>query len=375
MKRAILTACLFLCLAGCSEATGDDPGSSSSAGAGGGGSASTGAGGAQGEPFSITVPDQGRVFLKLDPPSVAMPPGDGKTSSDWDLAFEGFDVHTNSGASGAADGGAFGPLGAGELRDDVAPDVPFIQKDAPGGAFLQWYAYDGTTHALYSRYHVYGIRDGQKLWKVQILGYYGEVQGGPVSALYQLRYAEVTAGGIGATTVLMNVDGTAGGVSAPDSAPSGCVDFGTGKTVMITPADALKSSAWHICFRRDKITVNGGIGGPRGVTAADLQASATATEMLDAIEAKTAASELPRFDAATNKELSDPKVVYHGDRIVSAFSDRWTDPAKGPAAPVEATWLAVAADGEAKHLLAFEGFTAPTSKSPGTVAMRIKLVQ
>jgi hypothetical protein len=366
MTRALFTFTLLLPLAGCSEAPRDN--TNKDAGP-------TPDGGEQGKEISVPVPDEGRVFVKLDPPAIATPPGGGATSTDWDLAFEGFDVYTNSGPSGPGSGGAFGPLDAPVFLAGEAPQVPFLQRDATGGAFLDWSLYDGSTHALFSRYHVYGVRDGDKLWKVQILGYYGQAEGAPLSALYQLRYAEVSSGSVGATQTLMNVDGTAGGLSAPATAKSGCVDLGAGTQVALTPVEANGSSAWHLCFRRDKISVNGGLGGPRGVTAVDLDAGETAAETLEQIEAKTATSEAPRFDAVTYDKLTDPKLAYHGDRIVSAFSDQWIDPAKRPLAPALAAWLVAAADGKAHHVLAFDSFTSSTDRSPGTVTLRVKAVK
>ena len=79
----------------------------------------------------------------------------------------------------------------------LAFDVPFLVADTAGGTFLGWYAYDGGTHTLYSRYHVYALRSGDQLYKLQLLGYYGDVAGAPVSALYQLRYAAVNTDGSG----------------------------------------------------------------------------------------------------------------------------------------------------------------------------------
>lgn len=382
MKRTVFASiALVPLLAACSEDVGDGPstttvtGAGSSTGAGAGGGETSGGGGSPGVPLSVPVPATGRVFVKLDPPAIATPPGDGKTSSDWDLAFEGFDVYTNSGASGPAKGGAFGPLSAIDFRGDTAPEVPFLVQDTLGGAFKGWYVYDGSTHSLYSRYHLYGVRDGDKLWKVQVLGYYGELQGAPVSALYQIRYAEVLKGDLGATMTLKDINAWAGGTNAPQTAPSGCVDLGTGAKLDLTPAEAIASSAWHLCFRRDKISVNGGLGGPRGVVAIDLQASQTASEEVDKIKAKTAASEHAAFDAVSFATLSDPKLAYNGDRVLSAFTGHWLDPAKSPAAPASAAWLAVAADGVSKHRLEFVRFDGATSASPGTVELTVKLVK
>jgi hypothetical protein len=378
MKRALFTAALLLSLTACSEDV--DPEATTTGGSdttttGGTTTTSTGGTELQGDPLSVPVPEAGRVFVQLDPLAIVTPPGDGTGSTGWDLAFEGLGAYTNSGPSGIGTGGAFGPLDVSDFLQDGLPEVPFILKDATGGAFVGWYFYEGTSHALWARYHVYGIRDGKRLWKVQILGYYGDSNGAPVSALYQLRYAEVFADSVGPTQTLTKIDGTAGGLAETPTATSACLDLGTSTITQLTLVDAHKSSAWHLCFRRDKISVNGDLGGPRGITAVDLDAAASASEKIEQIKLRTAATEQPRFDAVDNAKLSDPALAYHGDRVVSAFSDHWIDPASSPLAPVAATWLVAASDGEKKHLLTFDGFDQPTAKSPGTVRLRRKIIK
>jgi hypothetical protein len=321
----------------------------------------------------VMVPESGRVYVKLAPPSVVVPAGDPATSLDWDLAFEGFDVFTNSGASGAGQAASFGPLDAVTFLDAVAPKVPFLVQDKAGGAFLDWYAYDESSHALWSRYHVYGVRDGARLWKVQLLGYYGQRDGAAVPAIYKIRYAELTAGGSGPTIELPDVDGTAGGISAGPGAPSECLDLGTGGRAMLSADEARASSAWHLCFRRDAVTVNGGIGGSRGVVAVDLAAAAHASETLDSVMERTADGEKPAFDAAALASFEGK--TFHGDRIVTAFSDQWIDATKSPIAPAFATWIVREAAGTQKYLLGFAAFEAPTATSPGVVDVRVKPVK
>lgn len=375
MRRALFTATMILLLTGCSEALDPRPTPDAGIDPKPDGGTTTGGGEEQGDPLAVPVPGAGRVFVQLDPLAIVTPAGDGSSTTGWDLAFEGLGAYTNSGPSGVGSGGAFGPLDVATFLDDGLPPIPFILQDATGGAFVGWYFYEGTSHALWSRYHVYGIRDGERLWKVQILGYYGDSNGAPVSALYQLRYAEVSADSVGATQTVTKLDGSSGGLSESEDATSACLDLGTGAVTTLTLKAAHASSAWHLCFRRDKISVNGELGGPRGVTAVDLDADATASETIEKIKLRTATSELPRFEALTHVELSSPELAYHGDRVVSAFSDHWIDPAASPLAPVAATWIVAAAGGEKKHLLTFDGFDQPTAKSPGTVRLRRKIVK
>ncbi|MBC7017941.1 hypothetical protein, partial [Salmonella enterica] len=94
---------------------------------------------------------------------------------------------------------------------------------------------------------------------------YGVRDGAPTSALYRVRWAEVTAAGSGPVNELADLDGTAGGPQGKPDAKSECLDLGTSARTMLTTAEARASSAWHLCFRRQDISVNGEVGGPRGV--------------------------------------------------------------------------------------------------------------
>jgi hypothetical protein len=325
---------------------------------------------ASGEEIRVTTSDAGPSFVKLAPASVVSPGGDTAMSMDWDLAFDGYDVFTNGGVSGMGKGASFGPLDATEYRYDRVPVVPFLLPDKTGGAFLDWYGYEQGSHALYSRFHVVGVKDGERLWKVQVLGYYGERDGATIPSLYKIRYAELTADGMGPVIELAGLDGTAGGTAAPPTAPSECVDFGTGARTMLTPSEALQSSVWHICFRRASISVNGESGGPRGIGAVDLGAADSASETLDALKTRTATSEKAAFDATTRASFAAR--TFRGDHIVSGFGDRWVDRARAEIAPVFASWLVLDANGSTKYLVAFPAFERPSERSPGLVVMRVK---
>lgn len=334
---------------------GDDPGAAFNAG----------------EELLVPVPETGRVYAKLESPPAVVSPADPTTDLGWDLAFEGLDVFTNSGPSGAGASLAFGPLDPIAFLDDVAPQVPFLTADKAGGAFIRWYFYEGApNHGLYSRFHVFGVKDGDKLYKVQILSYYGKRDGAAVSALYRVRYAEVGQ----PAKEAVDLDGTAGGTTAGDpSASSECLDLGTGARTMLTTDEARASSAWHLCFRRQDISVNGEEGGPRGVGAIDFDAEKTATEKFEDVLDLTPESEIARFDAIDAASFEGQTL--RGDRVVSAFSGLWTERGVTPAAPGKFAWLVIGPDGKKKYLVGFARFDGATATSPGTIAMRVKAVK
>jgi hypothetical protein len=327
-----------------------------------------------GDALTVAVSATRVTYVNLATPAVVTE-SDPQRSSDWDLAFVGYDVLTNGGLSGPGGGSAFGPLSISAFAfPDEPVDVPFLVRDRAGGALLDWYAYDGTTHTLYSRYHVYGVSSGGHLYKLQILGYYGDVQGAPASALYQLRYAEVTADGAGDTVTLQNVDATLG--ETPDGpAPSGdaagpCVTLATGATTLLSPTDAAVTTDWDLCFRRDAVSVNGELGGPGDVAAADLDANPD--EVLADVMTRTADSEQPAFDAVDYAALTSPNLAYRGDFVTSAFSDKWADLTASPPVPQPSTaFLVVAADGKSRFLVAFNAFEGADATTPGTVHLGV----
>lgn len=308
-----------------------------------------------GTALEVTVPDTGGVHVRFDVPGVVPPDGP------WDVHFTGWDVLTNGGASGTGSGGAFGPLDSLACAAE-APTLPIVVRDHAGGAFEDWYAYDGTSHALYSRFHVYGVRDDAHTYKVQILSYYGEVSGAPTGAVYRLRWAELTGSGTKEATL----DATAGGASG--TGPSACLDLGSGAVVLRTAAEAAATKDWHLCFRRDAITVNGERGGPRGVRAVDADGALRPSETLTTVAARTADSEKARFDA---QQLSDPALVFRGDRILSAFSDAWATTTE-PRAPVAACWVVVGRDGTTRYGLLFDQFSGAGAATPGTVTLHVR---
>lgn len=354
-------------------ACGSDPirtGASGSAGSGG-----TSSGDVQpGDSLTVNVSATRVSYVNLGAPAVVTEK-DPKRSTDWDLAFVGYDVQTNGGLSGPGGGSAFGPLSISVFAFPDGVDAPFLIRDRAGGAFLGWYAYDGTTHTLYSRYHVYGVQSGGHLYKVQVLGYYGDVEGAPVSALYQLRYAEVTADGIGETVELANVDATLGETPdgpAPSSDAAGpCVSLATGDVTLLSPDDAASSSAWDICLRRDAISVDGEIGGPGDVTAVDLNANAA--EVLADVKMRTADNQAAAFDAVDYAALTSPDLVYRGDFVTSAFTDKWADVNASPPVPTPATaFLVIGADGQSRYLVAFNAFEGADAATPGTVHLGVE---
>ena len=313
-----------------------------------------------GEELRVPVADGQRTYVTLASPAALA-----TADATWDLAFEGYDVFTSSGPSGPGQGAAFGPLDAIAFLDSAAPaDTPLF-SDATGGAFTRWWLYSGAPeHVLYSRFHTYGVKDGDKLYRVQVLGYYGERNGSATPALYTIRYAAVGE----AAKTLDLIDGTANGDAAND-----CVDLGTGAKVRHTLEEAQAASDWHLCFRRDNISVNGEKGGPRGVTAIDFDAAKAATETLDGVSTLTPASEAPRFDAV-NAASFDGQTL-RGDGVVSAFTGLWLDKTASPPAPAGSAWLVVGADGKKRYLVGFSRFEGATLSTPGTIVMRVKAVQ
>jgi hypothetical protein len=327
---------------------------------------------AGGRELRVVVGANERSYVNLANDKVVTPSA--SPSSDWDLAFQGYDIFTSSGPSAtnaaASGGAAFGPFESGVFANEKAPSVPFLTPDRVGGAFLDWYKYEGSpNHVLWSRFHVFGVRDGDKLYKVQILSYYGERDGAAVPALYKVRYAALNPPG--PTQEIERLDGSAGGASAAATTPHECLDLVQGTRVFMTSEQARSSTAWHLCFRRQSIIINGEAGGPRSVGGVNLSAAEVANEELSVIKQRTEASERARFDAVTSAEFTG--LPFRGDRIVSAFAQAWFSPKE--LRPLPNAWLVAAANGKQKYLVGFVRFEGATLTTPGTIILRVKAVK
>ncbi len=323
-----------------------------------------------GDQLVVDVARGERAYVSLEGLAV-VDVEDPRQSQEWDLALEGWSIFTNSGPSGPGEAAAFGPLDESEYFAGSEPNVPFLQEDQPAGAFDDWYAYDSESHTLWSRHHVYGVVDDGTYYKLQIEGYYGQEQGAPVSAIYSLRYAEVREGDNGPVHEVEALDATAGGRGGDDDSPSGCLDLRTGEVRLLTPTEAHEDEQWHLCFRRDAISVNGGVGGPGDVRAVDLDAKDQ--DGLEEVRQRGGESELQRFDAIDVDSLRDPEVNYQQDVPMSVFGDAWFDGVGNEATAASAAWYVRAAEGERTYLLLVSDVDG-TSAAARRVTLRVRAV-
>ena len=131
-------------------------------------------------------------------------PMDPANSTDWDLMFHGYEILQNSGPNGIGECGAFQAYG--ELSDPTdidelttvpagAPFFPDFVSSVFNGSLTDdsklWYDYDPQTHTLTSKGHVYVIDVGGAVYKMQIVSYYADVGGAPVSAHYTFIWKEL----------------------------------------------------------------------------------------------------------------------------------------------------------------------------------------
>ena len=190
-----------------------------------------------------------------------------------------------------------------------------------------------------------------------------------MSALYGLRWAELFADRTGEVHELAGVDATAGGASAPASAPSACLDLGGAAPAPLLPAEASASAAWHVCLRRQNVSVN----------ALDSRGARRRPDPRgDGVRVATTPRPARRRASA---HASTPGArrrrgrAFRADGVVSVFTDARADRDATPPAPVYAAWLVVDAAGARKFLVAFTAFDRPTEDGPGTVALTLKPVK
>ena len=148
----------------------------------------------EGEARSATVDVSGgqEAYFNLSA-GEQITPADPATSMGWDLHFSGYVIRLNGGISGPGQGGAFPAYQTGQTFEDITRAMGFgYFADKAGSAFSsdsgEWYSYDSETHLLSTRNHVYIIDTGAAFYKMQILNFYLEVEGSPVSGFVTFRW-------------------------------------------------------------------------------------------------------------------------------------------------------------------------------------------
>jgi hypothetical protein len=151
-----------------------------------------------GQPDTLTFDGSGGgpIYIDFSAGSVTNPP-DPANSLDWDLAFVNYEVHQNATIFGIGACGTYevwqdqtDPTDFSETQE--APTVPQAYfADQFGSVMSDWYNYNGDTHVLTSKNHVYVIRNNGHYYKLQIITYYRDIGGNPVSGYYTFRWLEL----------------------------------------------------------------------------------------------------------------------------------------------------------------------------------------
>ncbi len=325
-----------------------------------------------GTEFEFTA--AGEVYIDLSAPRIVSETDRSRT--DWDLRFEGLQVFTNGGASGAGDGAAFGPSTELDILFDTVPDVP-MRADTSDGAMNSWFWY--SDNGIASRFHVYGLRVDERLFKLQVLSYYGSADADSPAAIYTIRYAEVTEDGSGETRELAELDASAGGVSAQSGVPTACLSLATGSVLQLTGDQRASSIDWDVCFLRTDVIVNGGLSGRGDVAAVDLDLEPTTGEdrgLTDEEQSRTADSERPRFEAINYDDLTVSTLPWDKEyEVLPRIGGRWLQGTD--ASPVPGTWFVRGGTGDRHYAVLFTSVAAPSTQAAGSgsavrIGMQVK---
>jgi hypothetical protein len=304
----------------------------------------------------------GPVFLTVRD-RATVTPGDPAASTGWDLRVDDGRFNLNGGESGPGEAWGFGPVGVGEadyesLTDHTQVTIQFQFTDEFESIMTDWYLYEDRGHTIYSRYHVYALQvDPAHIYKVQVLSYYGELNGSPQSGIIDLRWAPIDDTGAPRE---VSLDARAGGSRNSDDYPFTYFSFSTGSTVALTDEEAETSAAWDFAFKRYNVKLNGGLSGSKGVSGFDFQAGRE--ETLDEVKGWTADSQLPDFEAADSAGIDGPWVE---DRIGCILNTAVTLDDQGNPIPTGNVYVISGADGTSYYKLLV------TAISDHDVTMRI----
>jgi hypothetical protein len=309
-----------------------------------------------------------RTFLSLRAATL-VEVADPASSAEWDLSLTGYLLQTNSGPSGPGKGAAYGPItdqGWDQIENaGVVPHPSVWSIDRVASPFDGWYLYNRCPegmHTLASRFRVYGVESAGRRHALQILSYYGLVMGAPVAGRYSLRFGEVPAAGAASLRQVSDLDASKQAVY---------LDLATGMPVPLSEAEARTSSAWDIGLRRSEIFVNGGVAGPKGVRAVDLDGGRS--EPVEDVCGMTEASERPRFERVDAATLADSQLRWKASELEDAFQEKWFtyDLTRHEIAPAGGTWIVRGADGASHFKLEITGIEGASRAEAGRVSLRL----
>jgi hypothetical protein len=131
---------------------------------------------------SDTVDGSAGIFYYDFSAGMATAPADPQNSLDWDIKVSSYDVFLNSSFSGIGDAAANPAYWLIDMADSSdfdayseAISVPQAYfQDQEGSVFTDWYDYDGATHTLSSKGHVYLVMVGGSTYKLEIETWYGD---------------------------------------------------------------------------------------------------------------------------------------------------------------------------------------------------------
>lgn len=192
-----------------------------------------------------------------------------ETSKEWDLAFKSTTILANSGVSGAGKVSvkrhtetSFDALStadsSGYVRDKAdgddegtALDNGFLLGDA-------WYSYNGSTHVVTPRDHVYTVRaNSGKFYKMQVTKYYDDAG---TARYVTFKWAELASPFVTKADP-ENADVKITTVDADSMSDNAWTYYSFSSGSEVKPATPATSTDWDIAFKGLSIATNGGTSG------------------------------------------------------------------------------------------------------------------
>ena len=260
---------------------------------------------------------------------------EGEANADaWDIRAEGWQLFLNGGESGPERAGGIDmelldlEMKFGELnRKNQMLYFFFYDSYACALSDWWWYALDGT-HTLFSNYHVYVARRGDRDFAVQMIDYYRVIDNSAEAGYPEFRWAEIPTDGGPTELFDEDIEATAGGLGAVFDDPANkWTYFSFDEGVLdLTDEQSLTDDRWDLGFKRFNIKSNSGLSGPAGVVTLDFDID-RGEEAADVLEF-TPATELPRFDQRVDDWDADGAIGFEADDIRPVVR-RWYTGAPG----------------------------------------------